>query len=96
MKSVKITILGYPTKITTDCSVDTDLQLGRGTVMIIGENCKWMCSKLRLWLIMVRVRDMGVGFTMKTQIANGFVAMRDRKTQQRERFVHEGEKGGRL
>ena len=47
---------------------------------------------------MVRVRDLGVGFTMKTQIANGFVAMRDRKTEQRERerSVREGERGGRL
>ena len=34
---------------------------------------------------MVRVRDLGVGFTMKTQIANGFIAMQDRKTEQRER-----------
>ena len=53
---------------------------------------------------MVRVRDLGVGFTMKTQIANGFVAMQDRKTEQRERererererSVREGERGGRL
>ena len=47
---------------------------------------------------MVRVRDLGVGFTMKTQIANGFVAMRDRKTEQRERerdlCVREREVGG--
>ena len=41
-------------------------------------------------MITVRIRDLGVGFTMKTQIANGFVAMQDRKTEQRERERERG------